>query len=462
LNQLLLFFSLGIAPAALTVAAIATSGDGMKTAHPLHLALYVGAGLFWGVSVWRLPRITPHRLHLPLLFLLGAAARIPAYLHAPAHSDDVYRYLWEGRVQAASLSPYLEAPDSAKLLPLRDEAWRHINNRHLVTIYPPLAQLTFRLAAALPLSPIHAWKVLVAWADLAAALLLLAWLAQRGSDRRAVVAWLLSPLVIIELGCEGHVDGIAIPLFIAALSALERGRQSLFGLWLGAASAIKFLPLYLAPFLRRRAIVVCLASVVLVSLPYADAGPQLIGSLGEFGRRWRSNDGAFALLHAACVPVSQRLCSEGRFTFERNSKWARLFSGRDRDEVYPDEVAAALARTITLLLWLGLVAVGLNRSYSPLRLSEVVLGGFLLLTPTLHPWYALWAVSLVAIGGSPALSMLAALVPLGYVPLSEWRSHGRWHDPIWSRVLEHGPVWLLVSAKVWPRIQIRVPFFRRE
>jgi hypothetical protein len=453
-----LFLLLALAPAALTIAAVETSATATAPSHPLHLALYLGAGLFWALSVWRLPRLLPHWMHLPLLVVIGTAVRIPAYLHPPAHSDDLYRYVWEGKVQRASFSPYLDAPDSPQLGPLRDEVWTHVNNRHLVTIYPPLSQLAFRLAAQLPLSPINGWKGIVAAGDLAVALLLLAWLARRGADRRAVAVWLLSPLVIIELGCEGHVDGLGVALLVAALFALECGRQILFGLLLGAAAVVKLLPLSLAPLLRRRALAACVFSIALVSLPYARAGAGLVGSLGEFGRRWRANEGAFALLYAAYAPLSRRICTGGRLTFEHRSRWARLVSGRDRDEIYPDELTAGLARTTAFVLWLGCLLLAVYRRASPLQITEVALGGFLLLTPTLHPWYILWVVPLVALGASSALLMLAVLGPLGYVPLSEWQASGHWRDPVWSRALEHGLVWLLLLAKGLTRLGARVPW----
>src|SRR5262249_12123022 len=73
-------------------------------------------------------------------------------------------------------------------------------------------------------------------------------------------------------------------------------------------------------------------------------------------------------------------------------------------------------------------------------------GAFLLLTPTLHPWYVLWMVPLIALGAEPAWLILAALVPLGYLPLSDWLERGGWHDPVVPRGVEHGAVWLALAV----------------
>ena len=96
------------------------------------------------------------------------ALRVPAWMAPPAHSDDVYRYLWDGKVQRAGINPYRFAPDAVELTALRDADWARINNRQLPTIYPPLAEAAFAAAPSL-----GAWKLLVALADLAVALLLL-------------------------------------------------------------------------------------------------------------------------------------------------------------------------------------------------------------------------------------------------------------------------------------------------
>jgi hypothetical protein len=67
-----------------------------------------------------------------------------------------------------------------------------------------------------------------------------------------------------------------------------------------------------------------------------------------------------------------------------------------------------------------------------------------LLTPVLHPWYVLWILPLVAAGASPAWLVLATLAPLGYWPLAAFRAGQGWHDPVWTRALEHGATWAIL------------------
>jgi hypothetical protein len=179
------------------------------------------------------------------------------------------------------------------------------------------------------------------------------------------------------------------------------------------------------------------------------AGRNLSGSLGEYGRRWRGNDGAFSLLYAVAEKAVAHTKYRGRVEV-KGSRWLRLVTGRDRDTIFPDEAANFLARSVAGLLFLSAAATAFYAGLAPLPFAEVVLGAFLLLTPTLHPWYVLWMVPLVAAGASRAWLVLAALAPLGYEPLSRWLASGVWQDPVWTRALEHGLTWGVLLGGLIP------------
>ena len=262
-----------------------------------------------------------------IIALVAVALRVPAWIAAPAHSDDLYRYLWDGKVQRAGINPYRLAPDAAELASLRDDDWSRINNRSLPTIYPPLAEAAFAASPSLA-----AWKLWVALADGAVALLLYMGLA----DRRRLVLWAWSPLVVIELAMNGHVDALGIALLVGGLVAWRRGRAAIAGGLVGAAAAVKLLPIVALLGMRRRKPVLAATIVALaLALPYAAAGPRMAGSLGEYSRRWRVNDGAFALLYAGAERLVAHTRFSGRYDLARSPRLARLVTGRDRDTAVP-------------------------------------------------------------------------------------------------------------------------------
>src|SRR5262249_37657681 len=88
-----------------------------------HGAVLAGAGRPGLALLFALRRWPGGRGQVALLCTLAILQRAPAWLSAPAHSDDVYRYLWDGRVQRAGLDPYRYPPDAIELAPLRDADW---------------------------------------------------------------------------------------------------------------------------------------------------------------------------------------------------------------------------------------------------------------------------------------------------------------------------------------------------
>jgi hypothetical protein len=460
---------LGAATTGLTWAALRLAAEPSRIA--LHLALFIAAGVAWAALVLSLPRLSRGRGQLACILVLSAAIRLVGVGRGPVHSDDVYRYVWDGRVQRAGINPYRFAPEAPPLLPLRDASFARLNHRELPTVYPPVAELAFALAATLPLEPLTAWHLIAAASDLAVLALLLAWLIRRGDDPRRVLVWGLCPLVAVELGPNAHVDGLGVALLVAALFVVEAPRPSAppagarkaegrraraelaGGGLLGLAAAVKPLPLLLLPALRgRRAALAFGAAAALATLPYLGAGAALGGSVGEYARRWRANDGAFAVLSAGATAALAPTRFGGAVS--PGGRVARLITGRDRDAVYPDEAANLLARALSLALCLGAVTLALRAGAPPLVVAEVALGGFLLLSPTLHPWYVIWIIPLLAFGAAPAWVVLAALVPLGYLPIAAFRSSGVWHEAIWPRLVEHGPVWLWLSVSVLRRYSL--------
>ena len=58
----------------------------------------------------------------PMRFRPWLAGALLALLFAPlVLSSDLYRYIWDGRVQRAGINPYLYPPSAPELAVLRDE-----------------------------------------------------------------------------------------------------------------------------------------------------------------------------------------------------------------------------------------------------------------------------------------------------------------------------------------------------
>src|SRR5690349_3682974 len=102
--------------------------------------------IYFAVS-WLTLHTKDSRTLLVLGLVFAALFRLSILFAPPYLSDDIYRYVWDGRVQAAGINPYRYVPADEALAQLRDEKiYPNINRRDTAhTIYPPVAEAVFLL-----------------------------------------------------------------------------------------------------------------------------------------------------------------------------------------------------------------------------------------------------------------------------------------------------------------------------
>ena len=221
------------------------------------------------------------------VLVFAALLRLPLLLSPPFLSTDVYRYVWDGRVQAAGINPYRHVPAAPELEALRDDRiYPDINRKdYAVTIYPPAAQLFF--LATTRISESVSWmKVSLLACEGLAIWLLVLLLRRAGRPGAEVLLYAWHPLPLWELAGSGHLDAAAIALVLAALLARAQGRRALTGVLLGLAALVKIYPLALFPALVRRrdfAMPAALAATMALGyLPYLGVGPRVLGFLPDY------------------------------------------------------------------------------------------------------------------------------------------------------------------------------------
>jgi hypothetical protein len=247
------------------------------------LPLLIGAWLAFIGAAW-LQRKVPLRASAVLIVLGGIALQLTAMSAPPQNSNDLYRYIWDGRVQAAGVDPYQYVPTARQLTGLRDEFLFHpgaeycvsqsdvssdpaaelaagctaINRPTVPTIYPPVAEAYFLGVHYLPTgsdssTPIQATTALVA---VLITVLLLFGLRRLGRDPRTAALWSWCPMVALEAGNSAHVDVVAVAITTAAMILLATARSTrrtvLGGILLGLAIATKPTPALTLPGLLAR------------------------------------------------------------------------------------------------------------------------------------------------------------------------------------------------------------------
>ncbi|GAC1365899.1 MAG: hypothetical protein NVSMB3_14530 [Acidobacteriaceae bacterium] len=193
-----------------------------------------------------------NRYTFPIILTVAIACRLVTLFSDPYLSSDVYRYVWDGIVQHAHISPYRYVPGNPALTFLRapnQEIFDNINRRDYArTIYPPAAQALFYLTTFISptLLAMKTFMVLFEGLTLYALVKLLRHL---GMPREQSLLYSWSPLLIWEIAGSGHLDSAAIAYIALALLFRYRRQPILTGLFLGFAVMTKLYPIVLLPAL---------------------------------------------------------------------------------------------------------------------------------------------------------------------------------------------------------------------
>jgi len=194
---------------------------------------------------------------IALLIVLTFATVFRAQLvnQPPYLSTDIYRYIWDGRVQAEGINPYRYLPVDEELARLRDaHIYAQINRREFAhTIYPPAAQAIFLGIYLARPSSVAGFKGAMSMFDLLAALALALALARAGLDPARAVIFAWHPLVVWESAHSGHIESAAMAFLALALLAWTWDKRALIGVALALAALVKLYPMLLLPlFITKR------------------------------------------------------------------------------------------------------------------------------------------------------------------------------------------------------------------
>ncbi len=409
------------------------------------------------------------RDELPVVGVMVVALllRLLALPLAPSLSDDVHRYLWDGRVAASGANPYRLTPNDPELTGLRDDLWQRTAHRDVATVYPPLALGLFAAASVLP-QPLAAYKLALAAVDLIGCLLLLA-LARRRGSTVAALAYVWNPLVVIEGAGMGHVDVMGTSLVIACVFLLPARHGSRSGprrsLAAGAVAALgvlaKLVPFAAVPLwwrtIRRdrpqgrlfaigaACLLVPATAAVLVRTGGLPPGLVLYALRWEYNGPlheplWRLLDVLQLDRVAAGLVHVIRLVFGGEID---EPPWQALYS-----RTYPAFLSRILLLAAGGAAWLRVWRTGPG----PTGAAFAAFGIVLLASPTLYPWYLTWILPWAALLGVRGVLLLSATLPLAYLPALAgvdyfpWVYGAIWLPPLLLFAVDRRPAWRRVNG----------------
>ena len=406
------------------------------------LALYVVA--CYVVQRWSSRSSRAKWLTVALIIFFAAASRVVLVPQRPYLSSDVYRYVWDGQVQAAGINPYRYPPEADELRGLRDDKiYPNINSedKQWRSPYPPVAQVVFLAVARISPMGVTAFKAAMSSFDIITILLLMLVLARSGIDPARAIIFAWHPLVIFEGAHSGHIEAVYIAFLALALLAWSSRKHAITGISLALATLVKFYPALLLPvflvagheamsarrsqrdeessrasFISRvihkrnlAMLVAFAAAVVLAYAPYWGAGGNLFG----FVRGYIEEEG-----------------------FVQSGARYFLLDAVRRVVSIPTDVFLIFgaACLIAVAIW---QLLRVKRDVSDLaRGALALIGTYLLLTTPRYSWYYLWLVPFLCFAPRLGWLYLASGSALLYLV---------WYTPL---VYPEVPLWLGASIYV--------------
>lgn len=306
------------------------------------------------LAAWIVIRARSSNSTLLVIIAFAIVFRLSILFAPPYLSDDIYRYVWDGRVQAAGINPYRYIPAAPDLAHLRDDAiYPKINRKDWAhTIYPPVAQVVFFLTTRISESvtwmkaTMLLFELVTFWA-VAQSLALL------GRPRQLLLMYAWHPLVVWEFAGSGHVDAISIAFIALAFLAWQRKSDLGAGFALACATLVKLFPIVLVPtVLKRWRIAPVLATTIIIGyLAYLSVGPTAVfGSLPGYTQERGLLTGqqfyALSLAHKLGIELpSLAYLIAGMLVMSAIGLWV-LFRGRSEDTL---KHALVLATATTVL-----------------------------------------------------------------------------------------------------------------
>lgn len=308
------------------------------------------------------------------IIAFGIIFRLLLLLLTPNLSEDVYRFLWDGKLWWEGVDAYAYLPSViSKENILSPELFAQLNSPHYYSIYPPLNQLIFAIGGIVEntILGILTIRLFIILAEISTLIMLPKVLKQYGKDSKLLILYAFNPLVILELTGNLHFEAFVIFFLVWSIYEFERRNVFKSAMGLGLAISFKLVPLILlASFFKKLdlkqyikfVLLVCLVTIIsFLPFLFSDAIEGILTSTSLYFQNFEFNASLYYLIR------------EVGFAFKGYN------------------IIATAGPLMGILAFFGMVIFSLIAS-SKMKLPERMLWTYIiyfLLATTVHPWYVL-------------------------------------------------------------------------
>jgi hypothetical protein len=357
------------------------------------------------------------KLAIPLFVIFfGLIFRLTLFPASLTTSHDVYRYLWEGKILSQGYNPFTTAPQDSQLVEYRDQVYKDVTYKNMVTIYPPVAQATFLSAYHLVGENSEGLKIIYIFFDLMIMFLLLKFFYLKQVDLNNIILYAWMPLILLEYFVNVHIDLIGIFFMLLFLYLMEKDRIYFASVPFALAFLSKMYPIVLFPLILKKAglkksfyfLLIFLGITACCYAPFIYKDISVFSSLVTYLKKWEFNSSIYYILkHNYLSPENSRFVCAG-----------------------------------LLIISIGLI------SYFYKDFTKAAYGVFIALIifgTTLFPWYLGWIASI-----NPMFNFYSVTSLLFTINFSNFSPLGNiWKEYLFAQMIEYIPFFTLLFIDLW-------------
>jgi alpha-1,6-mannosyltransferase len=359
---------------------------------------------------------SPQHDNLSVLIIAGLVVRFVLIFAFPNLSDDIYRFIWDGRMLHQGLNPYATLPSDLVNAPssLSRGLYDQLNSQQYYSIYPPISQLFNYLATVIESDSFYIesiiYKTLLFSSDLCLLPVLRALLKNLNIPTHHLLWYYLNPLVILETMGNCHFEGVMVLLLAMTLYFLTKSQPNLASGYYSLSIGAKLLPLLFAPalfqYLRtfQKHIIFTLLSIgfsIVLFSPLLMYSSEIIANLGS----------------------SLDLYVK-KFEFNGGIYFALRYLGY---KIYGYNLIHIIGPFLSLLTLFGILFISFRYKIKSMDQMIIIMLSsymiFILLSRTIHPWYTIMAVFLCVLCNFRFAIVWSYLIGWTYINYSYTQYH---------------------------------------
>ena len=372
---------------------------------------FILSSLLYLFICWKIFKTEIPSQHIYFLIALAFLLRFSFLNTAPIGSDDIYRYMWDGKIQASGINPYQYPPNDENLNSFHTTLLpKALNFQEMKTIYFPLSEWLFYIGYKLSGESVWGYKLLLFIFELFTLAGIFLLLNKLKIDPKYSLLYALCPLPIFQFAVDAHLDGFGLPLLLFSLFFYMGNKKNLSAVLLGLSLSIKPIGLILIPifFLNEKNIT---DRVKIVVIPLIAFFAQFIfyifttnpfEALFIFTKNWYFNGFVFNFLNAVFS----------------NNQTSRLICG--------------------ILLVLSLIPIYFSKRELIEKIYLVVLL-LMIFSPVVHPWYITWVAVLLPFAQKRSGIYFVAASSLTAITILNYQLNEVWKDYWFVLIIEYAP-----------------------